>query len=133
MGTFRTDVTGVQAAASARDTPHLIASLQRAAAAAVAAAAYPIPRCADPARYWPRYLARVQAAGHTARSGAGLKALLAAAQPLSRLTALQDQLATELKHAASRVIRPGRVTHHGSSGHSGGGSSGHPGGGGGSS
>lgn len=88
----------VETAAAAQDVPQLQAALKRAGQLAAAAQAYPMPRCADPHRYWGTFLARIRAGGDNASTGSGLPALLLAAAPLQQLRGLTAELTAELKH-----------------------------------
>jgi hypothetical protein len=90
-------ITGV-AAARAGDFARLRAVFVRARHDAKAVVAYPMPRCADPARYWHQMLMAIQAGADSARPGSGPAALvLAAMGPLQTVRALDSKLGAELR------------------------------------
>jgi hypothetical protein len=90
----------VKAAANASDFPRLDAALKHAGRAAAGVAAYPMPRCADPRRYWPAILTRIRAAADNAGTGSGLGALMLAIVPLKQVPPLVTKLHTEVKQNA---------------------------------
>jgi hypothetical protein len=90
------DLQKMQAAANAEDIPETDADLKVAGKDAVALQAYPMPACADPARYWSQMLAEVKAAGDNAGSTSGLGGLMTAIAPLEKLKPLESKLNAEL-------------------------------------
>jgi hypothetical protein len=92
------DVIAGVAAARAGDFARLRAVFVRARHDAKAVVAYPMPRCADPARYWHHMLMAIQAGADNARGESGLPALvLAAMRPLQKVKALNAKLGAELQ------------------------------------
>jgi hypothetical protein len=89
-------------AASATDIPLMTAGLKKAAAGARAGARYPMPKCADPKGYFPRFLARIRAAGDNAGSSSGLGSLLLAGASLKGLKKIERKLGAELKRTGAR-------------------------------
>jgi hypothetical protein len=72
--------------------------MKRAGADAAALQAYPMPACADPARYWHQILASVRAAADNANmGGGGLAALALAEGPGKKAETLTGKLAAELR------------------------------------
>jgi hypothetical protein len=93
-------LNAVQSASTSEDVPVLLASLKTAGAAAVAAARYPMPACADPHGYWGAMLARIRAAGDNAGSASGLGGLILAEAPLKDVPGIEAKLTAELKKTA---------------------------------
>lgn len=90
-------ITGV-AAGRAGDFARLRAVFVRARHDAKAVVAYPMPRCADPARYWHQMLMAIQAGADNVSPGSRLPALvLAATGPLQKVKALDSKLGAELQ------------------------------------
>ena len=86
----------VSAAGSVEDIPGITAALKKGGKTAVVVDRYPMPRCADPAGYWPQLLARVRAAGDNAGAGSGLSSLLLAEMPLKAVPNLERKLSAEV-------------------------------------
>jgi hypothetical protein len=59
--------------------------------------AHPIPRCADPAGYWHKFLARLKAGADNAGAANGLAGILLAAAPLKVAKQVEAKLHAELK------------------------------------
>jgi hypothetical protein len=95
------DLKTIQAQADAEDFPGTQHALQAAGSDAAALRAYPMPACADPARYWPRILTYIKAAGDNAGSVTGLGGLLVAMQPLSKVAPLETRLGAEIKRTTA--------------------------------
>jgi hypothetical protein len=87
----------VQAAASVQDIEAARQALQALGPAVTALQAHPIPRCADPAGYWHKLLARLKAGADNAGSASGFTGLLLAVAPLKALKPLEAKLSAELK------------------------------------
>jgi hypothetical protein len=62
------DVTKLQSAASADDFPRTWADMVKVGADARQLPAYQMPACADPAGYYPKWIAALEAVGHNAKS-----------------------------------------------------------------
>ena len=90
-------VTAAGTARASGNPQPLRSALARLMPAAVAAGlAGGIPHCVDPAGLYGDYVTRTYNAGDDARSASGLSGLLAAAAPLSGLTAIESRLAAEV-------------------------------------
>jgi hypothetical protein len=92
---------GVVAAASAQDIVRLDAALRHIGKGAVATAAYPMPRCADPHGYWGQILTRLRSAADNASTSSGLGGLILAMAPLKEVPALEQKLSAELHQTVS--------------------------------
>jgi hypothetical protein len=92
-------LAAVRAAIRSGDIPAIRSAMRRLMPAALALAANPMPRCADPAGIYADYVDRIYAAGDNARTATGLIALRHAAAPLTGLAKVRHQLAIELHHA----------------------------------
>lgn len=82
------------------DFPVLTSDLETLGTDAGALQAYPIPKCADPAGYWPQYLGAMKAAGDNAGTSPGLGGLLLADVPLKKVPGIQSKLTAELARTA---------------------------------
>ena len=69
---FTAALKSVTEQANAEDFPGITAALEKAGKIAGELAATPPPKCADPAGYFGKMLARVEAAGDNARAASGL-------------------------------------------------------------
>lgn len=87
-------------AASAEDIPASLRALRRLGPPVSAVQAVPMPRCADPAGYWSKILARLKAACDDAGSAKGLVGMLVAVEPLKALKPLETKLTAELRRKA---------------------------------
>lgn len=94
------DVTKLQSAASAYDFPLTRADMVKVGADARQLSAYHMPACADPAGYYPKWIAALEAVGDNAKSATGLGSILLALAPLKLVPALTNELAGELHKTA---------------------------------
>jgi hypothetical protein len=82
------------------DIPAMASDLKIVGTDAASILAYPMPKCADPAGYWPQCLNLMKAAGDNAGAASGLAALILAEVPLRQLPGIQAKLSAELKKTA---------------------------------
>jgi hypothetical protein len=99
-GPLTADLNAAQSAAKAEDIPKTNSALKAVGADAQHLEAYPMPACADPAGYWPQYLAELTAAGDNAGSSPGLAGLMTAMAPLQQLKPIEATLDAELARTA---------------------------------
>jgi hypothetical protein len=93
----------VQSASDAEDIPAMTSGLHAAGRdAAVLRARYPLPPCADPHGYYPKFLARITAAGDNAKDGSGLSALVLAEAPLQTVPKIETKLSAELDQTTGK-------------------------------
>jgi hypothetical protein len=97
-------LAAVRAAARSGDISVIRAAMRKLMPAALAVAATPMPRCADPAGLYADYVDRIYAAGDNARTATGLSALRRAAAPLRGLTKIKHKLNAELHRAAGTGV-----------------------------
>jgi len=83
-------------AVNAEDVTLTRAAFGRAGAAAAAMEAVPIPKCADPAGYYGKWLDHIIAAGYNARSQGGVAGIQLAEVPLGQANRLHRRLQAEL-------------------------------------
>lgn len=95
------EVRGLQTVAQVANIPATRRAIIKLGPAAKAVQAYPMPKCADPAGYWPKYLALIRAGAENARVGRNsLTAVMLALVPLKALKPLQRKLSAELRQTA---------------------------------
>jgi hypothetical protein len=87
-------------AANADDIPLMIARLRKVGPLAARLAAYPMPRCADPAGDYGQLLTRLQAAADNVRSASGISAIMLANVPLKAVPGIERRLSAELRRDA---------------------------------
>src|SRR5215467_6816736 len=87
----------LQAAVSVQDIEAVRRGLHDLGPVVTALQAHPIPKCADPAGYWHKFLARVKAGADNAGAASGLAGLLLAVAPLKEAKRLEIKLSAELK------------------------------------
>jgi hypothetical protein len=96
--TMQESVTAVESAEAAGSPVRLRAAMRRLMPTALAAAATGgMPHCADPRALYSEYVTHVYQAGYDARSVTELNELIKSAAPLKDLTALQAQIAAEVR------------------------------------
>lgn len=82
------DLNTVQAKAAAEDIPATRTAMVAVGADARQLSAYKMPACADPAGYYPKWIAALEAVGDNAKSATGLGGLLLAMAPLKLVQTL---------------------------------------------
>lgn len=98
--TLPADDAALQSASGSDDIPGTDAALKKLGTDAAALQAYPMPSCADPAGYWPQFLADVKAAGDNAGSTPGLAGMMTAMAPMEKAKAVDVKLKAELARTA---------------------------------
>jgi hypothetical protein len=101
-GPLKTDLKHVQGAGANDDLSAMRKALISIGRDAKALRANPIPACADPKGYWPRFLSLLQASGDNARTASGLFGLVAAEAPLKKIVPVENKLSAELKATGAR-------------------------------
>lgn len=94
-GTIVADVNSVDAAVTAKDLSALTAAMKKARPAAVEAARYPMPGCADPQGYWMTLMMHVNAAAASAGSTSGGASTMLSV--LKNVPTVKSKLSAELK------------------------------------
>ena len=100
----QSDARALTAAAGSEDIPGVASALEAIGGDAASLQADPMPACADPAGYWPRYLTEIKAAGDNAGTSSGLGALLLAAGPLKQVAGIQGKLSAELERTTGAAV-----------------------------
>lgn len=90
----------VTAASRSEDIPALRTALRKLGPAVRAVQAYPMPKCADPAGYWPKMLAYMKASADNAGTATGLAGILLAVSPLKHVQPVAKKLQAELRRTA---------------------------------
>jgi|ERR1022692_425196 hypothetical protein len=104
VGRTAAALAAVHAALRSGDISAIRAAARELMPAAIALAASPMPRCADPAGIYADFVDRIYAAGDNAHSATGLSALRRAAAPLKGLKEVDHQLAMELDRAVGKGV-----------------------------
>jgi hypothetical protein len=94
------DLAKLQTDSTAEDIPKTRADMVAAGGDARSLSAYKMPACADPAGYYPKWLAALGAVGDNAKSATGLGSLVLAMAPLKQVETLTTRLAGELHRTA---------------------------------
>jgi hypothetical protein len=97
---LQADVTKLQSDVAAQDIPLTRADMVSIGTHARQLSAYHMPACADPAGYFSKWIAALQAVGDNAKSATGLGSILLAVAPLKQVKTLTGQLAGELHKTA---------------------------------
>lgn len=97
---LKADLSAFSAAGKSEDIPEMDSGLKAMGADATAMESYPMPKCADPAGYWPQTLAAMKASGDNAGSASGLGGLILAEAPLKNAAPLESKLSAELAKTA---------------------------------
>lgn len=100
----KTDGNALDSAANSEDIPATDASLKALGNDAVKLEAYPMPECADPAKYWTQLLAGLKAVSDNANSAPGMAGLLAAEAPMEHVKSLETKLDAELKRTTGAKV-----------------------------
>lgn len=96
-------VKRVESASHAADITRMESGLKSAGRAASALRrSHPVPRCADPAGYYSRFLGYITASGDNARSASGLGGLILAEVPLKRVVPVEKKLDAELDRTVGK-------------------------------
>jgi len=89
-------LSDVRSAAKSNNVSLLVSALGKLGPAAGRLSAYPIPHCADPGGYWGALLDHMKAAGDSARSANGLRAITLAEPALEQVPSILTRLSSEL-------------------------------------
>ena len=94
------DLAKLQTDSTAEDIPKTRADMVAVGADARSLSAYKMPACADPAGYYPKWIAALEAVGDNAKTATGLGSLVLAMAPAKLVQTLTTQLAGELHKTA---------------------------------
>jgi hypothetical protein len=97
-------VNAVQVAEKSGNAAAVRSTLKRLMPAALAAAQFPPPRCADPDGLYGEYVTTVYEAGYNALSARGISNLVKAAAPLEGLKAIDSQLASAVNRSMAKNV-----------------------------
>jgi hypothetical protein len=92
----------IRAAEKSGDVPGLSTGLEKLVPVALGLAHHPVPKCADTAGLYIKFVGRIVEAGYYARSAKGLSGLLKVAAPLKGLKTIKSRLTAEVNHAIAK-------------------------------